>query len=120
MMSIQNVERLLENEIFPSSLRVKQPLWKVSELGLQFQILIIIEYILNNLCNGSVSISDIRHKAFMEVNEEGTEAAAATSVLMQRTIGQKFSMVINRPFFCAIDDDQTGVILFMGGIWEPN
>jgi len=73
-----------------------------------------------NMCNAFVSISDIRHKAFMEVNEEGTEAAAATGVLMQRTIGQKFSMVINRPFFCAIQDDQTGVILFLGAIWEPN
>jgi serpin B len=73
-----------------------------------------------NLCNGSVSISDIRHKAFVEINEEGTEAAAATSVLMQRSIVQRFSMVINRPFFCAIQDDQTGVILFLGAIWEPN
>jgi serine protease inhibitor len=73
-----------------------------------------------NLCNGSVSISDIRHKAFVEINEEGTEAAAATSVLMQRSIGQRFSMVINRPFFCAIQDDRTGVILFLGAIWEPN
>ncbi len=73
-----------------------------------------------NMCDAFVSISDIRHKAFMEVNEEGTEAAAATSVLMQRSINQKFSMVVNRPFFCAIQDDQTGVILFMGAIWEPN
>lgn len=73
-----------------------------------------------NLCDGFVSISDIRHKAFMEINEEGTEVAAATSVLIQRSIGQRFSMVINRPFFCAIQDDQTGVILFLGAIWEPN
>ncbi len=74
-----------------------------------------------NMCDAFVSISDIRHKAFMEVNEEGTEAAAATGVLMQRSIiSQKFSMVINRPFFCVIQDNQTGVILFMGGIWEPN
>jgi len=73
-----------------------------------------------NMCDAFVSISDIRHKAFMEVNEEGTEAAAATAVLMQRSLSQKFFMVVNRPFFCAIQDNQTGVILFMGSIWEPN
>lgn len=74
------------------------------------------------MCDDPVSISDIRHKAFIDVNEEGTEASGATSVFIQRTIGgQKFfRMVINRPFFSAIQDNQTGVILFMGAIWEPN
>jgi serine protease inhibitor len=73
-----------------------------------------------NMCDAFVFISDIRHKTFMEVNEEGTEASAATGVLMQRSISQKFSMVVNRPFFCAIQDHQTGLILFMGAIWEPS
>ena len=72
------------------------------------------------MCDSPVSISDIRHKAFMDVNEEGTEASAVTGVLMQRSVSQKFSMVINRPFFSAIQDNQTGVILFLGSIWEPN
>mgnify|MGYP003433625024 FL=1 len=56
----------------------------------------------------------------MEVNEEGTEAAAATGVMMERAlVVQKFNMVVNRPFFCVIQDNQTGVILFMGSVWEP-
>lgn len=74
------------------------------------------------MCDDPVSISDIRHKAFMDVNEEGAEASAVTGVLMQRIVGGQefFRMVINRPFFSAIQDNQTGVILFMGAIWEPN
>lgn len=73
------------------------------------------------ICDGLLTISEIRHKAFMEVNEQGTEAAAVTAVNVQRAlIVQKFKMVINRPFFCAILDRKTGVILFMGSIWEPN
>jgi serine protease inhibitor len=73
-----------------------------------------------NICNKKIAVSDIKHKTFMEVNEEGTEAAATTSILMQRIVGGTFSMIIDRPFFCVIKHNQTGVILFMGAIWEPN
>jgi serine protease inhibitor len=73
-----------------------------------------------NMCNEQIAISDIKHKTFMEVNEEGTEAAATTGVLMQRILGRTSSMVIDRPFFCVIKHNRTGVILFMGAIWEPN
>jgi serpin B len=58
----------------------------------------------------------------VEVNEEGTEAAAVTSVGMMRASfipNRSFSMVVDRPFFCAIRDNQTGAILFMGSIVEP-
>jgi serine protease inhibitor len=73
-----------------------------------------------NITDESISISDIKHKALIEVNEEGTEASAATGVMMQRSLRQKFSMVVNRPFLCVMRDERTGVILFMGAIWEPN
>jgi serine protease inhibitor len=73
-----------------------------------------------NITDESISISDIKHKALIEVNEEGTEASAATGVMMQRSLRQKFSMVVNRPFFCIMRDERTGVILFMGAVWEPN
>ena len=71
---------------------------------------------------GAVRIDEVRHKTLVEVNEEGAEAAAATSVSMVRAsfVPQRtFSMVVDRPFFCAIRDDQTGAILFMGSIVEP-
>jgi serine protease inhibitor len=72
--------------------------------------------------SGRVQVDDVRHKALMEVNEEGTEAAAATSVTMVLTSfapKRTFSMVVDRPFFCAIRDDRSGAILFMGAIVDP-
>jgi serpin B len=68
----------------------------------------------------NVFIGEVKHKTFVEVNEEGTEAAAATSGGMRATSYMPpFNMVVDRPFFCAIRDNQTGTILFMGAIVEP-
>ena len=67
-------------------------------------------------------ISRVKHKTFAEVNEEGTEAAAVTSIEMRTTsarIQRTFQMVINRPFFCAIRDSKTGTVLFVGSITDP-
>lgn len=67
-----------------------------------------------NLC-----INKIKHKTFIEVNEEGTEASAATAVEMvvKSFMPEKeFNMVVDHPFFCTIQDNQTGTILFMGSI----
>ena len=72
---------------------------------------------------GNASISRVIHEAVIEVNEEGTEAAAATSVEIKLTsvrIEQEpFSLICDRPFFFAIRDDQTGALLFMGSISDP-
>ena len=69
------------------------------------------------------AISQVKHKTFVEVNEEGTEAAAATSVgivaTSMRQEPEPFRMIVDRPFFCAIRDNQTGNVLFMGSIIEP-
>ena len=68
-------------------------------------------------------ISEVKHKAFAEVNEEGTKAAAVTSVGMSTTSMQvprePFTMKVDRPFFFAIRDDATGAVLFMGSIVDP-
>ncbi len=68
-------------------------------------------------------ISDVKHKAFVEVNEEGTEAAAATStevrVVSMPIPTKTFRMVVNRPFFFAIRDNSTGLVLFVGSIVDP-
>jgi serpin B len=70
-----------------------------------------------------IFISEVRHKAFAEVNEEGTKAAAVTSVtatLTSVTIPPKpFVMKVDRPFFFAIRDNTTGSLLFMGSVLEP-
>jgi serine protease inhibitor len=70
----------------------------------------------------SANIDQVKHKTFVEVNEEGTEAAAVTSIGMIRTTmapQRNFSMIVDRPFFCAIRDSQTGALLFMGAITDP-
>ncbi len=70
-----------------------------------------------------VSINQVKHKTFVEVNEEGTEAAAVTSVGVVTTAAHvtaaPFEMIVDHPFFCQIRDNQTGTILFMGAIVEP-
>jgi serpin B len=65
-------------------------------------------------------IKEVRHKTFVEVNEEGTEAAAATSVEIGLTcVQEEFNMVVDRPFFFAIRDNQTGALLFAGAVVNP-
>lgn len=68
-------------------------------------------------------ISEVKHKSIVEVNEEGTEAAAATSVGISVTSAmprqQPFQFIADRPFLMAIRDQQTGIILFLGTVMEP-
>ena len=68
-------------------------------------------------------IEDVVHKTFVEVNEKGTEAAAATSVEMRLTSVMEpekpFEMICDHPFFFAIRDNETGLVLFMGSIVNP-
>jgi len=65
-------------------------------------------------------ISEVKHKTFVEVNEEGTEAAAATSVgLTLASAAPSFSMRVDRPFVFFIRERSSGVILFIGKIVEP-
>ena len=71
-----------------------------------------------------VCVSKVKHKTFLEVNEEGTEAAGATAIELV-IIGSvvpptpPFHMIVDRPFFCAIRDNTTGVFLFMGAVLDP-
>jgi serine protease inhibitor len=71
----------------------------------------------------TVAISDVLHKTFIEVNEEGTEAAAVTGVTMVAGAApppeMKFSFVCDHPFLCAIRDDVTGSVLFIGAVYDP-
>lgn len=74
------------------------------------------------LTSEPVRVDRVKHKTLVEVNEEGTEASAATSVGVQANsaaLSNPFSMIVERPFFCTIRDEQTGTIVFMGAIVDP-
>jgi len=64
-------------------------------------------------------IAKVKHKTFVEVNEKGTEAAAATSVEIRKESAPAFNMIVDRPFFFSIVDTKTGSILFMGSVTDP-
>lgn len=65
-----------------------------------------------------VVIGDVIHKAFIAVDEQGTEAAAATAVIAEATGAPEEPKVVtfNRPFLFSIVDKDTGAILFMGQV----
>lgn len=66
-------------------------------------------------------ISRVLHKSFVEVNEEGTEAAAVTVVeAASDGPSQGFSMIVNRPFLFVIRENRSGAIMFIGKIVNPN
>jgi serpin B len=64
-------------------------------------------------------VSHVLHKAFVEVNEEGTEAAAATAVVGRLKAAMPVSFVADRPFLFVIRDTGTGAILFAGRVVDP-
>lgn len=70
-------------------------------------------------------ISAIRHKAFIAVDEAGTEAAAATAVLLKEESAafnpdRPIDFRADHPFIYFIQDDRTGAILFMGRVTDPS
>jgi serine protease inhibitor len=66
----------------------------------------------------SLFISNVKQKTFVDVNEEGTEAAAVTSVEM-RVVSAPVPVLVDRPFIIAIRERLSGTILFLGTIGEP-
>ncbi|NLO10246.1 MAG: serpin family protein [Clostridiales bacterium] len=70
---------------------------------------------------GDLLIDDVLHKAYIEVNEEGTEAAAATAVsMMTKSDPEYITFIANRPFMFIINDDVMDTILFMGKLISVN
>jgi len=71
---------------------------------------------------GELLISDVIHQTFLQVDEDGTEAAGATAVVFGGTSvppPEPFRMVVDRPFVFAIVDLPTRSILFLGRITDP-
>jgi len=63
-------------------------------------------------------VSDVVHKAFVEVNEAGTEAAATTLVLV-KTKSMSGRFIVDHPFIFLIRENGSGTILFLGRIVDP-
>ncbi len=68
-----------------------------------------------------IYLQAVYHKTFLRIDEQGTEASAATGVVGGTTAAPVFDfhMTLDRPFLCAIRDEKTGVILFLGTIVHP-
>jgi len=69
-----------------------------------------------------LAIAEILHKAFVSVDEAGTEAAAATAVVMRETAmpGEPVEVTVDRPFVFLIRDIETSAILFVGRVVNPS
>ncbi len=69
----------------------------------------------SGMSDNSLQISEVIHKTFVEVNEEGTEAAAVTSIgMIETALPTPIDYKVDRPFLFAIRENSTGVILFIG------
>jgi serine protease inhibitor len=77
---------------------------------------------LTNIADAGLQISKVTHQSFIETNEEGTEAAAATIVVIGTTSAGPDSFTFNadHPFYYIIRETTTNTILFMGRVADPS
>ena len=68
---------------------------------------------------GSLAISQVLHKTYIDVNEDGTEAAAVTAVIITRTSIPVNEIRFNHPFLFVIAEKTTGSIIFIGKLINP-
>ncbi|CAM8979276.1 unnamed protein product [Rhodiola kirilowii] len=69
-------------------------------------------------------VSEIFHKSFIEVNEQGTEAAAVTAavcigIVCVRPIRKTIDFVADHPFLFVIREDTSGMVMFIGHVLNP-
>jgi serpin B len=69
--------------------------------------------------NRDLFISQVVHQATVTVDEEGTEAAAATGVAFEQSAFPPASLTVDRPYLFFIRDHKTGTILFLGRVTDP-
>ncbi len=69
--------------------------------------------------NAGLFIDDIKHSTFISVDEAGTEAAAATVILMPPGSQHTIELTVDRPFIFLIRDIETEQILFIGRVLNP-
>ncbi|MCF8231746.1 MAG: serpin family protein [Bacteroidales bacterium] len=77
---------------------------------------------LSGISDQQVAISEMMHKAAIDVDEEGTEASAATSLAISFTTlveDNPFNLIVNRPFIFAIEEKRSNTLLFIGKMTRP-
>ncbi|CAI0465343.1 unnamed protein product [Linum tenue] len=83
----------------------------------------LTEMVESSAAGSNLSVSSIFHKSFIEVNEEGTEAGAASvGVIALRSllVAEKIDFIADHPFMFLIKEDLTGMVLFSGHILDPS
>jgi serpin B len=72
--------------------------------------------------DAQLAITDVLHQTFVAVDESGTEAAAATAVVMGETSAQlvRHELVLDRPFLYVVHDTAHGTPLFVGRLSDPS
>ena len=73
----------------------------------------------SGMSKDTLYIGEVFHKAFVHVDERGTEAAAATGTTMSRSLVRNISITVDRPFIFFIRDEESGAILFVGRVVSP-
>lgn len=79
---------------------------------------------LKGISDDALQVGDVKHKVFIEVGEKGTEAAAVTAIVAERSVikPEHFSKIFiaDRPFMFFIQEKQSQTLLFMGKVMNPN
>ncbi len=106
---------------FECDLELNKPL---QELGMKSAFIDGVADLSGMGTPSNLVVSKVKHKTFVEVDEEGTEAAAVTSVEIRLTSvdpgeNNTIPFIVNRPFLFLIQEKDTGAILFMGQVYEP-
>jgi serpin B len=74
---------------------------------------------LSGISDEDIFVGFVKQNAFIEVNEEGTEAAAVTTIGIEVTSAGPPAFIVDRPFIFAIRERTTNTLLFMGGVANP-
>lgn len=73
----------------------------------------------SGMTDAAIFIDEVYHQAKLEVDEEGTKAAAVTAVVMEKMVPRRVKMQVDRPFLLVIRDIRSGSIVFIGRVVDP-
>jgi serpin B len=74
---------------------------------------------LSGISDADLFVSFVKQNTFVDVNEEGTEAAAVTTIGIEVTSARPPAFTVDKPFIFAIRERTTNTLLFMGGVMNP-